>query len=143
MPYCTQDDILEQLDEDTLLQLTDDYDAGAIDSDVVDRAIADADSLINGYCGKRHTVPFTTVPALARKFSVDIAIYNLYGRRIGAPEDRKDRYKEAIDYLKGVARGENSMGEDDPEGTPPDSNAPQMSSDSPERIFTRDKMSGF
>ena len=101
--YCTQSDILEQLDEDVLLQLTDDYDAGAIDSDVVDRAIADADSLINGYCGKRHTIPFTTVPVLARKFSVDIAIYNLYGRRMGAPEDRRNRYKETIEYLRGVA----------------------------------------
>jgi phage gp36-like protein len=141
MAYSTQSDILEQIDEDVLIQLTDDDDAGAVDADMVTRAIADADALIDGYCGKKYTVPFSTVPSLVRKFSVDIAIYNLYGRRKGAPEDRRNRYKEAVEFLKGVAAGNNSLGEDDPEG--PDADAPEMSTSNPERIFTRDKMSGF
>ena len=46
MAYCTQADILEQLDEDILIQLTDDDDLGAVDADMVTRAIADADALI-------------------------------------------------------------------------------------------------
>jgi phage gp36-like protein len=141
MAYSTKSDILEQMDEDVLVQLTDDDDAGSVDDDKVTRAIADADALINGYCGNKYTVPFTTVPALVRKYSVDIAIYNLYGRRKGAPEDIRNRYKDAIDFLKGVASGNNTLGEDDPEGT--DSDAPEMYSENAERIFTRDKMKGF
>jgi len=142
MAYSAQSDILEQIDEDVLIQLTDDDDAGVVDADVVTRAIADADGLIDGYCGRRRTVPFTTIPPLVRKFSVDIAIYNLYARRKGAPEDRRNRFKEAVDFLKGVASGTNSLGEDDPEGTGT-GDAPEMSTNNPERIFTRGKMSGF
>ena len=143
MAYCTQSDILEQLDEDVLIQLTDDADAGAVDASVVARAIIDADAEIDSYCGVRHTVPFTTVPEIIRKVSVDIAIYNLYVRRKGAPESRKERYDNAIRFLKDVSMGKASLGENDPEGTPPDTHAPQMSPDNPERIFTREKLKGF
>lgn len=141
MAYSTKDDILEQIDEDVLIQLTDDDDAGLVDDVIVAAAIAGADALIDGYCGKRYSVPFTTVPDLANKFSVDIAIYNLYGRRKGAPEDVRNRFKDAVDFLKGVASGANSLGENDPEGST--ANAPEMATTNPERIFTRDKMSGF
>ena len=75
MPYATQADILDQLDEDILIQLTDDADTGDVVDDVVTRAIADADAEIDGYCGKRYSVPFDTVPPIIRKFAVDIAIY--------------------------------------------------------------------
>ena len=140
MAYCTQSEILDQMDEDVLIQLTDDDDAGVVDTDVVAQKIADADALIDGYCGGRYTVPFNPVPALISKFSVDIAIYNLYGRRKGAPEDRRNRFKEAIDFLKGVAAGNNSLGEDDPATG---ETSFKLSSSNPDRIFTRDKMSGF
>ena len=141
MAYSIQTDILEQLDEDILIQLTDDADAGEVDADVVTRAIADADSEIDSYCGKRYTIPFSAVPVRVRKLSVDIAIYNLYARRKGAPEDRKTRYDNAIRFLKDVAKGLATLGEDDPDGSPAESNAPDI--DQSDRIFTRDKMKGF
>ena len=140
MAYSTQSEILDQMDEDVLIQLTDDDDAGVVDTDVVTQKIADADALIDGYCGARYAVPFTTVPALVLKFSVDIAIYNLYGRRKGAPEDRRNRFKEAVDFLKGVAAGNNSLGENDPAAG---ETSFELSSNNPDRIFTRDKMAGF
>lgn len=140
MAYSTQSEILDQMDKDVLIQLTDDDDAGVVDTDVVTQKIADADALIDGYCGARYAVPFTTVPALVLKFSVDIAIYNLYGRRKGAPEDRRNRFKEAVDFLKGVAAGNNSLGENDPAAG---ETSFELSSNNPDRIFTRDKMAGF
>jgi phage gp36-like protein len=140
MAYSTQSEILDQMDEDVLIQLTDDDDAGVVDADVVTQKIADADALIDGYCGAQYAVPFTTVPALVLKFSVDIAIYNLYGRRKGAPEDRRNRFKEAVDFLKGVAAGNNSLGENDPAAG---ETSFELSSNNPDRIFTRDKMAGF
>ena len=141
MAYCTQDDILDQLDEAVLIQLTDDDGAGEVDDDKVTRAIADADSEIDSYCGTRYSVPFSTVPAVIRKCSVDIAIYNLYARRRGAPEDRKERYKNSVDFLKEVSKGNASLGEDDPDATPANKESPDISSNT--RIFTRDKMQGF
>jgi len=141
MAYSTKADILEQLDEDVLIQLTDDADAGAVDDDMVTRAIADADSEIDSYCGKRYEVPFSTVPERVRKLSVDIAIYNLYSRRKGAPESREKRYDRAISFLKDVAKGLATLGEDDPDSTPAESHKPDI--DQSDRIFTRDKMKGF
>jgi len=72
---------------------------------------------------------------------VDIAIYNLYARRKGTPEDRQKRYDDAIRFLKDVATGKASLGEDDPAGTPAGSHKPDI--DQADRIFTRDKMKGF
>ena len=141
MTYSANADILEQLDEAILIQLTDDADAGEVDADAVTRAIADADSEIDSYCGKRYAVPFSTVPPRVRKLSVDIAIYNLYSRRKGAPEDRKSRYDNAIRFLIALAKGLTTLGEDDPDGSPAESNTPSI--DQSDRIFTRDKMKGF
>ena len=114
MSYCTQADILEQLDEDVLIQLTDDDDLGAVDSDAVTRAIADADAEIDSYCGTRHTLPFSPVPVMVRKLSVDLAIYNLYARRRGVSEERQKRYDNAIRFLQDVSRGRVTLGADAP-----------------------------
>jgi len=84
MAYSTQADILEQLSEAHLIQLTDDAGAGTVDADVVSRAIADADAEIDSYCATKYDTPFTTVPAVIRKLSVDMAIYNVYARRMAA-----------------------------------------------------------
>ncbi|MFH1984125.1 MAG: DUF1320 domain-containing protein [Pseudomonadota bacterium] len=143
MAYCTQSDMLEQISQDEVIQLTDDAGSGAIDADVVTRAIADADGEIDAYCGKRYAVPFSTVPAIIRKLSVDMAIYNLFARREGAPDDRSKRYDSAIRLLRDVGKGAVSLGADDPDGTPPETNAPQMSTENPARIFSRSKMTGF
>lgn len=143
MAYCAQSDILEQIDEDVLIGLTDDDDDGDVDDDKVTRAIADADAEIDSYCGARYTVPFTTVPAIIRKMSVEIAIYNLYARRKGASESREKRYNNAIRLLRDVSKGVVSLGADDPDGSPPDTNAPQMATTNPDRIFSREKLKGF
>ncbi|OPL10677.1 MAG: hypothetical protein AVO38_16365 [delta proteobacterium ML8_D] len=114
MAYSTEADLTEQISEDTLTQLTDDADAGSVDSDVVTRAIADADAEIDGYCGTRYSLPFSPVPGLIRKISVDIAIYNLYARRKGVPEDRQKRYNDAVRFLRDVSKGVATLGSDEP-----------------------------
>lgn len=141
MPYCAKTDILEQIDEDILIQLTDDEDTASVDDDMVTRAIADADAEIDSYCGVRYPVPFSTVPDIIRKWSVEFAIYNLYARRKGVSDDRKERYNNGIRFLRDVSKGVVSLGPDDPDSTPSDANAPQITSS--DRIFSRDKMKGF
>ena len=141
MPYCAKTDILEQIDEDILIQLTDDEDTASVDDDMVTRAIADADAEIDSYCGVRYPVPFSTVPDIIRKWSVEFAIYNLYARRKGVSDDRKERYNNGIRFLRDVSKGVVSLGPDDPDSTPSDANAPQITSS--DRIFSRSKMEGF
>ena len=141
MPYCTQDDILQQLDEDTLVQLTDDVGIGSVDADVVTRAISDADATIDAYCQGRYSVPLDPVPGMIRKISVDISIYNLYSRRVDeVPDSRLERYKNAIRFLEKVAAGQISLGAAAPA---PETTGNSVDIDQADRIFTRDKMEGF
>jgi len=120
MPYSTISDVQDQLSEAELIGLTDDAAAGAVDTDVVARAIADADEEIDGYAGSRTKVPLSPVPGIIRKYSVDVAIYNLYARRQNSiPEIREKRYDNAVKFLAKVATGAITLGADDPEGNPP------------------------
>ena len=135
MAYCTQADLLEQISQDKLIQLTDDDDAGIVDSDMVTRAIADADAEIDSYCGTKYDIPFSPVPVMIRKVSVDIAIYNLYTRRQGAPEDRKERYDDAISFLKDVSKGIASLGGDGPSAD--DDSGPEATTVKSDRVFSR------
>lgn len=141
MPYSTLSDILEQVDETTLTQITDDAGEGAVDEGVVERAVADADAEINGYCGRRYAVPFADVPAIVRKISVEIAIYNMFARRGRVPEIRRTRYEDAVAFLRDVSKGLVSLGEDDADGTPAATHTPEI--ESADRIFSRESLKGW
>ncbi len=146
MAYSTQTDIEEQVSQAELIELTDDTGAGAVDTSAAARAIADADAEIDGYCGARYTVPFSPAPAMIRKLSVDIAVYNLFSRRsnLKLPEERQKRYDNAVRFFRDLAKGLISLrdvsgglitlGADAP--VEPDSGLPQASTNRDDRIFT-------
>jgi len=141
MAYSTQADILEQVEENLLIRLTDDANSGAIDPDKVTRAIADADATINAYCQGRYTMPLSPVPDKIRQVSVDIAIYNLYSRRgDSAPETRKERHQAAIRFLERVNDGKITLGAVTPART---NTRDTVEIESNGRVFTRDKMGGL
>jgi phage gp36-like protein len=141
MAYSTQPDLVEQLSEAELIQLSDDAGIGIINAAVVIRAIADADEEINGYIGSRMAVPLTTVPGIIRKMSVEIAIYNLYARRQDSvPETRKDRYRNAVAFLVKVGEGKLSLGASDPTGSPPEGSAAWSGAD---QVMVSEKLERF
>ena len=122
MAYSTLEDIWAQLDATDLRQLTNDTDSGIHDEAVMARAIADADEEIDGYLGSRYALPLSAVPGVIRKYSVDIAIYNLHSRRGDAmPDIRRERYEHAVAFLGMVARGSISLEDNDPDDNPPES----------------------
>jgi len=134
MAYCTQADLLEQIPESDLIDLTDDDGAGIVDTSAVTRAIADADAEIDAYCKVRYEVPFSGVPVMVRKCSVDIAAYNLFARRGMVPDDRKERYDSAVRFLREVSKGLASLGGDAPAAD--DDGGPEASSSTDDRIFS-------
>jgi phage gp36-like protein len=140
MAYCAQDDILLKVDEDTLIRLTDDEDAGAVDADIVERAIADADEEIDSYLAARYALPFETVPNLVRRISVAIAICNLYGRRdVELPEGRKDEGDWARKTLDRLAKGAMTLDAPDPAA---DSSAGiGVTTSKSDRVFSRGRSS--
>ena len=141
MAYAVLTDIQEQVPADVLLRLTDDEDAGAVDADRLDAAIAWADGRIDAYVGTRYPVPLNPVPETVTGLSVDLAVYRLYSRRAAVTDDVERAYKDAIAFLRDVAAGRATLGEDDPDGTPSEANAPDITSDT--RLFSRDGLEGF
>lgn len=142
MAYCIQADLEEQVSEQELILITDDSDLGTVDMGVITRAISDADAEIDSYCGTRHAVPFADpVPAMIRKLSVDLAVFNLFSRRQSIPEDRQKRYDNAIRFLRDVSRGINTLGADTP-GEPEDGGAKATTSKA-DRVFTSSTLEGF
>ncbi|MDN3515363.1 MAG: DUF1320 domain-containing protein [Candidatus Brocadia sp.] len=142
MSYSTLTDIKKLIPETTVIQLTDDENTGSADQSRVDEAIAQADAEIDSYCGGRYAVPFTTVPDIVKKISVDIAIYNLYSRKVEEiPETRAERYKNAIRQLGDIAKGIISIGE--PEGDVPEAGGVQINTTTDDRVFTKDTMGNF
>lgn len=139
--YCTQANILDRIDEATLVTLTDEAGTGEVGDAKVDAARADADATINAYCQGRYAIPLSPVPPKITQVSVDITLYNLYSQSdLEMPEVRKDRNKDALRFLDKVAAGTIRLGAATP--APADTrNAASVESSA--RVFTRDKLSGF
>jgi len=81
-----------------------------IDTDIIDRAIADADAIIDSYLGNKYNnLPFNQVPNVIRYSSVNITIYNLYSRRLNIPNQVTERYNNSIAFLQRVLDGTLSL----------------------------------
>lgn len=144
MAYATQDDILAIMDEAELIRITDDADSGTVDTATVNAALGRASAKIDGYVGARHHVPLSPVPEIITGLCADLAAYDLYSRsQAGTPDDRRERNKDAIRFLEQVAAGKISLGADDPDGTPGESEAPEMCSSNPSRVFSRGSLGEF
>jgi phage gp36-like protein len=144
MAYCAQTDIIKIIPEDTLTQLTDDEGTGQMNAARVAEAIASADATIDSYCATRYAVPFAPAPAVVKKLSVDLAIYDLYSRRVEEiPAARADRYKNAIRVLEGIAKGTITLGLDPAPAPSSEGSSAACNKTSDDRVFTRDKLEGF
>ncbi|MBI5410169.1 MAG: DUF1320 domain-containing protein [Nitrospirae bacterium] len=143
MPYCTLTDIKKLIPEVTVIQLTDDEDTGAVVTSRVDEAIAQADAEIDSHCRKKYSVPFSPIPDIVRKWSVDISIYNLYSRRVEElPATRADRYKNTIRQLEGVDKGSTSIGEST-ESTATSEGGVATNKTASDSVFTPDTLTNY
>lgn len=101
MSYCTQEDLANRFGETELIQLTDRIDAGAIDTVVLNKAIADAEAEINSYL-TAYPLPLTTIPANFERMACDITRYYLFGSVV--TKQVQKRYDDAVKYLSLVAK---------------------------------------
>lgn len=140
--YCSLDDLKKNIDEAVIEQLTDDAGAGAIDTAKVTEAIANADSLIDGFCGSRYTIPFATVPPIIKNISIALAIYFLHKRRRGVTDEQQRDYDAQLKLLKQLSDGIISLGvQPVPADSPGDVAAGETDDD--DREFTKTTLSGF
>jgi len=144
MPYATLTELLERLDEQTVILLSDDTLSGEVNSDAVERAFADADTEIDSYIGGRYAVPVDPVPALLQRLSLDLAIEGLYTRRphVDTPEAVVRAAKNARSILAQIAANKAEIpgaAEADNSGT----TAAGASFVAGDRLFTRTSMRGM
>src|SRR5258706_5992693 len=113
MSYIAQADIIGQISNAQLIQLTDDDRTGLVDAAKVDKAISDAESEINGYVATRYAVPVAApVPDLVKKLATDIAVYSLWRRRQKVPEIVRTAYEDAMKKLSDISKGVITLGID-------------------------------
>ncbi len=138
MAYSILDDLKKQIDESSLIQLTDTTGAGAVDQIKTDRAIRFADALIDSYVSKVYTVPLSPIPDLVRELSATIAIVNLHRfRSVDSPVWNR-AYENATATLVRISKGELTL---DNAGVAPSPSATQASSstfEAEQRRFSRD-----
>lgn len=109
MAYSVKADILEVLPESDLIQLTDDVPPiDTVDDAKVTSAITRADNQINSYLrGKASTIPIVPTPPRVKDWSVTLAIFQLYRRRVNLdiPATIQEDIDQTISELKGVRDG--------------------------------------
>jgi phage gp36-like protein len=108
--YVTKDGMIDRFGQEALMELTDRSGSGAIDDAVLNQALADAASEIDGYLSCVFILPLSSTPPRLAKLGADIARYELYGEK--CPDLVRARYTDAIAFLKMVAAGTASLGID-------------------------------
>lgn len=103
MPYCTQADYEAAYGRDELLQLTDRAGLGVIDATVLVEAIEAADSIIDGYCRARYSVPLSPVDAVVASLSLALTRHRLYGHRV--TQEVQVARDDAVATLKDISAG--------------------------------------
>jgi len=104
MTYATQTDLTDRFGATELAQRTDRINGAVIDTVVLGRALADADSEIDGYLATRYTLPLPSTPPVVNRLACEIARYRLYDD--GVPETVRVRYQDAVSLLKRLSSGE-------------------------------------
>ena len=124
--YISKLEMIKRYGEDELIQLPDHSNAGVIDDDVLNSALADAEGEIDGYLSSRFAMPINPVPKTIVRIAGDIARYYLHDD--SATEHVQKRYDDAVRFLKGVAAGKISIGVDALGAKPASQNLPEMQS---------------
>lgn len=112
--YTDRDDLIQRYGEAELIQLTDRHHQGVVDDDVLNRAIADADALVDSYLAPRYVLPLSADMVHGSNLpqaAADIARYNLYGDH--APEEVEKRYERQVKWLRDLSQGAASLGVQD------------------------------
>lgn len=138
MVYATQADLVGRYGENAVLLVADRNRDGVIDDAVVERALTDATGEINSYLRAKYRLPLAAVPDDLRRVACDIALYRLSGEADLLTEEKRQRYEDALTWLKDLAKGIARL--DLP--TPPTSASGGAALVGPERRFTREKLGG-
>ncbi len=138
MTYATRQDLIDRFGEEELAYQTDADGSGSLDAAAIDRALADADTLINGYLARLYALPLASTPDLIKSIACDIARYRLYKKE--APQLVRDNYQDALKRLEAIQRGAVAL---DLAGTVAPTRGDTVQLDGSDRVLSRDTLRDF
>ena len=120
MAYAAPDDIIDLYGGDFLLliaQRGDDADlAGTATAAAISDALAQASSEADSYIGARYPVPVSPAPRVLQLHVINMACHHLAATAERMTEQIRQRYEDAMGWLKDVAAGRAALGPGDTGG---------------------------
>lgn len=110
MTYCIQQDLLDRIGEDKLIQLTDKERLGEMNTEVLNRALQDADGQIDSYVGARYSLPINPISKTLVRIACFLTIYYLHDKQ--RTEQVREDYDDSIKALAGISKGTIDIGID-------------------------------
>lgn len=144
MNYCTVEDVLNQVPQERAVELTNDSESRLDGAEVVtakiEACITAAQSIVDGVLRSVVSLPLATVDKILLTITRDLAIYELYKRRVvlEMPEGLSELRKNAMSLLSRIASGEIRL--DLPTGVEPSFNTRIKA---PQRVFTDELLAGY
>lgn len=136
MSHASVQDFRDRIDDQVTLELTTRDNGASADEQVIQRALDDASSVIDGYLERVPTEDRPS-PAVLVPYCVDIAVYRLMRNRPGREfESVVGAYKAALSFLAAVAQGRYPV-------TPKADGESSAAFQGGPRTFSRDSMGGF
>lgn len=113
--YATNDELKTRFEDDTELAfLTDNVAAGIADDDVLTDVVEAAEGEINSGLAVRYATPVdvsidTTLAALLKRKTLDLAEHYLHRRGEAASEIKKDQADQVLEWVDKVSKGERKL----------------------------------
>ena len=118
MPYATPQDLIARLGEREAVAISDRAKTGSADLVELARLLGEAEDEVNGHVGRRYLLPLTAsdgqlapAPKALVRVVIDIARYHATGTEIMVTEEIRNRYKDSLRFLEGVAKGDIQLGD--------------------------------
>ncbi|EGH5087053.1 DUF1320 family protein [Salmonella enterica subsp. enterica serovar Newport] len=133
MMYASAQDMRDRYENiDDLLRLpgTDD-----LNEKKLTQALNDAGALVDSYLSAKYSLPLAVVPQVLVQHCCTVAFYYLCDEQ--PSEQARDRYREALTWLREVKNGGISIGVDETGSAPESDDLPQMQAEAP--VFGRNQ----
>lgn len=112
--YALVDDFVQRIGEDEAMQLTDRERNGVVDESLLQVALDDSSSQIDGYLAGRYKLPLMTVPQNLVRICCDLARYHLTSKSfVTMTEEVENRYKLCLKELENISKGVISLSLDE------------------------------
>lgn len=138
--YATVSDFVLRIGERESIELTDREMTGVVDESILQVALKDSSSQIDGYLNGRYRLPLSNIPSNLTRICCDLARYHLTSKSsVTMTEEVENRYKFCIKELEQISKGIVSLSDDESSDVDSDSDDAVQFYNGGNRIWGRDK----